>query len=81
MNTLFGKNTGYLAGFILVLFLILPVSVQCAETDGQVVRRLAIIPFQPLLPEEGSTMVVCPLCGGGYSTMANAHAAIITLEN
>jgi len=52
----------------LILLLVLPVSVQCAEKDGQVVKRLAVIAFQPLLPEEGSTMVVCPLCGGGYSS-------------
>ena len=52
----------------MILLLVLPVSVQCAEKDGQVVKRLAVIAFQPLLPEEGSTMVVCPLCGGGYSS-------------
>jgi len=66
--TIFGKKTSCLAGFILILLLVLPVSVQCAEKDGQVVKRLAVIAFQPLLPEEGSTMVVCPLCGGGYSS-------------
>jgi hypothetical protein len=52
----------------LILLLVLPVSVQCAEKDEPVVKRLAIISFQPLLPEEGSTMVVCPLCSGGYSS-------------
>jgi hypothetical protein len=66
--TLFGKKTGCLAGFILVLLLVLPVSVQCAEKDGLVIKRLAVISFQPLLPKEGSTMVVCPLCSGGYSS-------------
>jgi hypothetical protein len=66
--TLFGKKASCLAGFILILLLVLPVSVQCAETDGQVVKRMAIIAFQPLLPKEGSTMVVCPLCSGGYSS-------------
>jgi hypothetical protein len=66
--TLFGKKTSCLAGFILILLLVLPVSVQSAEKDGLVVKRMAIIAFQPLLPKEGSTMVVCPLCSGGYSS-------------
>jgi len=66
--TLFGKKTSCLAGFILILLLVLPVSVQSAEKDGLVIKRLAVISFQPLLPEEGSTMVVCPLCSGGYSS-------------
>lgn len=68
MITLFGKKTSCLAGFILILLLVLPVSVQSAEKDGLVIKRLAVISFQPLLPEEGSTMVVCPLCSGGYSS-------------
>jgi hypothetical protein len=66
--TLFGKKTSFLVGFILILLLGLPVSVQSAEKDGLVIKRLAVISFQPLLPEEGSTMVVCPLCSGGYSS-------------
>jgi len=66
--TLFGKKTSFLVGFILILLLVLPVSVQSAERDGLVIKRLAVISFQPLLPEEGSTMVVCPLCSGGYSS-------------
>jgi len=66
--TLFGKKTSFLVGFILILLLVLPVSVQSAEKDGLVIKRLAVISFQPLLPEEGSTMVVCPLCSGGYSS-------------
>lgn len=68
MITLFGKKTGWLAGFILALFMVLPVTGQCAEKNVQVVRHLAVIPFQPLLPEEGSSMVICPLCGAGYSS-------------
>jgi len=66
--TLFGKKTSCLAGFILILLLVLPVSVQSTEKDGLVIKRLAVIAFQPLLPKEGSTMVVCPLCSGGYSS-------------
>ena len=68
MITLFGKKTSCVAGFILILLLVLPVSVHCTEEDGQVVKRLAVIAFQPLLPEGGSTMVICPLCKGGYSS-------------
>ena len=68
MITLLGKKTSCLAGFILILLLVLPVSVQSAEKDGLVIKRLAVIAFQPLLPEEGSTMVVCPLCSVGYSS-------------
>ena len=67
MITLFSKKTGCLAGFILVLLLVLPFSAQCEETDVPVVKRLAVIAFQPLLPAEGSTMVVCPLCSVGFS--------------
>jgi len=66
--TLFGKKASCLAGFILILLLVLPVSAQSAEKDGLVIKRLAVIAFQPLLPKEGSTMVVCPLCSGGYSS-------------
>ncbi len=68
MIALFGKKTCCLAGFIFVLLFVLPFSVQCAETDGLVVKRLAVIAFQPLLPGEGSTMVVCPLCSAGFSS-------------
>ena len=68
MITLFVKKTGCLAGFILVLLLLLPFSAQCAEADGPVVKRFAVIAFQPLLPAEGSTMVVCPLCSAGFSS-------------
>lgn len=68
MITLLGKKTSCLAGFILILLLVLPISVQSAEKDGLVIKRLAVIAFQPLLPEEGSTMVVCPLCNVGYSS-------------
>ena len=51
----------------MVLLLVLPFSAQCEETDVPVVKRLAVIAFQPLLPAEGSTMVVCPLCSVGFS--------------
>jgi hypothetical protein len=67
MITLFEKKTGCLAGFILILLLVLPVLAQCEETDVPVVKSLAVIAFQPLLPAEGSTMVVCPLCSTGFS--------------
>ena len=68
MVTLFGKKVGCLAGLILVFLLVLPVLVHSAETDGPVIKRMAIIAFQPLLPQGGSTMVICPLCSGGYSS-------------
>lgn len=68
MIILYGKKTSFLVGFILILLLVLPVSAQAAEKDGPVIKRLAIIAFESLLPEEGSTMVVCPLCSGGYSS-------------
>lgn len=67
MINLLWKRTGCLAGFILALALLLPFSSQCAETDGAVVKRIAVIAFQPLLPAEGSTMVVCPVCSAGFS--------------
>jgi hypothetical protein len=68
MITLFGKKTGCLAGFILVLLLVLPFSAQCAETEEPVVKRIAVVDFKPLLPEVGSTVVVCPLCSAGFSS-------------
>jgi hypothetical protein len=67
MITLFEKKTGCLAGFILILLLVLPFLAQCEETDVPVVKSLAVIAFQPLLPAEGSTMVICPLCSAGFS--------------
>jgi hypothetical protein len=78
--TFSGKKTRCLAGFIVILLLVLPVSVQSAEKDGQIVKRMAVIPFQPLLPEEGSTMVVCPLCSGGYSSGKIEKGAEKTVE-
>ena len=66
--TLLGKKTGCFVGFILILLLVLPVSVQCAEADGPVIKRIAIISFQPLLPVDGSNIVICPLCSAGFSS-------------
>jgi hypothetical protein len=81
MITLFGKKTSCLAaGFILILLLVLPVSVQSAEEDGQVVKRLAVISFQALLPEGGSTIAVCPVCSGGYSSGKIEKGAEKTVE-
>ena len=68
MITLFRKKTCCLVGFILVLLLVLPFSAKCVEADRPVVKRLAVIAFQPLLPAEGSAMVVCPLCSAGFSS-------------
>lgn len=48
------------------MLLVMPFFAQCAEVDGPALKRLAVIDFQPLLPAEGSTMVICPLCSAGF---------------
>jgi hypothetical protein len=61
------KKTGCFAGLMVILFLLLPVAVLSAEKDTLAEKRIAVIPFQKILPDEGSTMAVGPL-GGGYTS-------------
>jgi hypothetical protein len=68
----FWKKIGCIAGFILVTFLILSITIQAAEKSTENANhpiRIAVLSFQPLTPEEesGST-VLCPICGISYSS-------------
>ena len=62
----------FIIGLLLIVFFIFPsiVSAQDKITDDMKGRpvRMAIIPFQALVPLEGSgNTVICPLSGSGYS--------------
>jgi hypothetical protein len=62
----------FIIGLLLIVFFILPSIVTAADkiTDDMKGRpvKIAIIPFQVLIPIEGSgNTVICPLCGAGYS--------------
>jgi hypothetical protein len=62
---------GRVAGCFLVIFLILSITAQAVEKNEESAKspmRMAVIPFQPLIPEEGQgNTVICPICGIGYS--------------
>jgi hypothetical protein len=67
----FWKKFSCIAGFVLVTLLTLSITVQAAEKGVETKHpvRIAVISFQPVIPEEesGST-VICPICGIGYSS-------------
>ncbi|MGD0279018.1 MAG: hypothetical protein ABSC11_06905 [Smithella sp.] len=72
MLNYFWKRFSGVAGFVLVSFLVLSVTSQALEINSEntkLPKRIAVISFQPLTPEEetGST-VFCPLCGIGASS-------------
>jgi hypothetical protein len=64
------RKNNFIAGFIFVLVLVsaLPSFAFGNNTDNAAHPvRIAVIPFQAVLPEkESSTTVICPLCGVGY---------------
>ena len=62
------KRYSFIAGFVLVVFLTLAITTPAAE-NATSPMRIAVISFQPLIPDEkqGST-VICPICGIGYSS-------------
>jgi len=66
------KKINCIAGFFLVTFLTLSITVQAVEKNAETAKtpmRVAVISFQPLIPEEGQgNTVICPLCGIGYSS-------------
>lgn len=66
------KKLGFAAGFILVAVLALSVAVQAAETGSENTKhakRIAVISFQPLNPdEESGNTVFCPICNIGASS-------------
>jgi hypothetical protein len=68
----FWKKFSFIAGFVLVTFLMLSITTQAMEKSAENATspmRIAVISFQPLIPDEkqGST-VICPICGIGYSS-------------
>ena len=71
MLNYFWKNRLY-CGIFLVIFLTLSITAQAVEKNAENAKspmRIAVISFQPLIPEEeqGNT-VICPICGIGYSS-------------
>jgi len=68
----FWKKFSCIAGFVLVTFLTLSITAQAVEKNAEGAKppmRIAVISFQPLIPEEGQgNTVICPLCGTGYSS-------------
>ena len=62
------KRYSFIAGFVLVVFLTLAITTPAAE-NATSPMRIAVISFQPLIPDEkqGNT-VICPICGIGYSS-------------
>lgn len=72
MLNYFWEKFSCIAGFVLVTLLTLSITAQAAEKSVENTKhpvRIAVISFQPLIPEEesGST-VICPICGIGYSS-------------
>ncbi|HPC86890.1 MAG TPA: hypothetical protein P5238_09295 [Smithellaceae bacterium] len=53
---------------ILVLFPCLLQAEESAKADEKTVTRVAVIPFQAVLPEEASSTVQCPICGSVNSS-------------
>ncbi|MCX5848242.1 MAG: hypothetical protein NTW65_02155 [Deltaproteobacteria bacterium] len=72
MLNYFCKKAGSVAGFVLIAFLALSISVQALENSVESTKhsmRLAVISFQSLMPEkETGKTVICPLCGIGASS-------------
>jgi hypothetical protein len=65
----FWKKFSCIAGFVLVTLLTLSITAQAAEKSVETKHpvRIAVISFQPVIPEEGSgSTVICPICGIGY---------------
>lgn len=70
MNIFFRGKNGCIVIIVLVLLLIPVISSYCAENEIDKPRptvRVAIIPFQSVLPKtDTSNTVICPLCGAVY---------------
>ncbi|HBI47825.1 MAG TPA: hypothetical protein DDX93_03800 [Smithella sp.] len=72
MFNYFWKKNSYVAGFVLVAFLALSVTVGAEEKNAgnaNPAMRIAVISFQPLTPAEGQgNTVICPICSTVYSS-------------
>jgi hypothetical protein len=68
----FWEKFSCITGLFLVIFLTLSMTAQAVEKNAEGVKspmRMAVIPFQPLIPAKGQgSTVTCPLCGIGYSS-------------
>jgi len=68
----FWKKFSFIAGFVLVTFLMLSITTQAMEKSAENATspmRIAVISFQPLIPgEKQGNTVICPICGIGYSS-------------
>jgi hypothetical protein len=68
----FWEKFSCIAGFVLVTLLTLSITAQAAEKSVENTKhpvRIAVISFQPLIPEkESGSTVICPICGIGYSS-------------
>jgi hypothetical protein len=66
------KKFSCIAGFVLVAFLTLSITVHAAEKSAEGYKppmRVAVISFQALIPgEEQGNTVICPVCGVGSSS-------------
>jgi len=66
------KKFSCVAGVVLVSFLVLSFTAQAVEKNSEntkLPKRIAVIPFQPVIPEEESGKTVfCPICGIGASS-------------
>jgi len=69
---MFPKFALWFTPVILVVFLALSITVQAEEKNAGNAKspmRIAVISFQSLIPgEEQGNIVICPLCGIGYSS-------------
>lgn len=72
MLNYFWKKFSCIAGFVLATLLTLSITAQAAEKSVENAKhpvRIAVISFQPLIPEkESGSTVICPICGIGYSS-------------
>lgn len=70
MNNLFWKKNSCITILVLVLLLVPVIASYGAEKEADKTRppvRMAIIPFQAILPQtESGNTVFCPLCGAVY---------------
>jgi hypothetical protein len=78
------RENNFIAGLIFVLVLVsaLPLFASGSSTDNPAHPvRIAVIPFQVVLPgKESNNTVICPLCGVGYSGGKIASGAESVVE-
>ena len=72
MLNYFWEKFSCITGLFLVIFLTLSIPALAVEKKSEGVKspmRMAVIPFQHLIPAKGQgNTVICPLCGIGYSS-------------